>query len=278
MSVNIEHTDIIQLFRQFKHHLTQLNQHICHELNHLPKWIADTNFETLNYDEEHLLAALMQLAPQTEMPQATYACPGAVGCTHDTMQLITQLNQTKSEFKALIQQFLRVHQYDDTKIIRDLLKKDGHGLIKLKHVYRHIKVIDYHPRRIALGQSRSSSHRVISIDDAINLLNRTGQGAHIDIQIKQVQQLPMHSTLVILRKIPAHWVANISTFKDNAEGMSTTVKIKSSLPIFYIHDASLPMPVVEFAKKRSKEKQRSDKKLEDEAFLPSISAYRYSQA
>lgn len=264
---------IINQFELFKLTLEQLLAHIDNELQHYPLWVSNDE-KSFSSDRNQLIQSLSLLTPQDETPQATFSSPGVVACNLDTIELIKHLNLIKTQFKNNVQLFLKTKKSSDTRLIREILRRNGHGLVKLKHVYRHLKHIDYHPRRIALGHSRSSSHRIISINEAIQLLNQIGQGKHIDIQINQLYQLDKHTPLVILRKIPAHWIANVSTFK-NLEGISSTTKIKSSLPVFYLHQSRFDLPIVEFAIKRSKETQRSDKKLQDEPFLPSISAYRY---
>jgi hypothetical protein len=67
---------------------------------------------------------------------------------------------------------------------------------------------------------------------------------------------------------------NVS-FRD-ASGALVMDKIHTSLPIFFLKDPKAALPEVRFSSPRRTPKQaRSDKKVEDSPFLPSISAYRY---
>lgn len=54
-------------------------------------------------------------------------------------------------------------------------------------------------------------------------------------------------------------------------------KMKTPLPLFYLHNSDLASPKVIFSKKYKKRKttSRLDKKIEEVPFLKSIKAYQY---
>lgn len=233
-----------------------------------------TQDEELTASRPRLIEALTCLSPLQEAPQETFSCPGVVAGNYHTGILIQELNQSKTQFKKVVKEYLLTQNSKDTALVRALLRAHGEPVIKLKHVYRTLKWVAYHPRRIALGQAISSTHRIISLAEAELLLTRVGRGKHISYQLDQLKTLAPHSSLVIARQVPAHWIANVATVK-NEQGISLTTKIKSSLPVFYLHNVHLTPPAVVWARKHTKQALRMDKKIEETPFLPSISAYKY---
>jgi len=131
---------------------------------------------------------------------------------------------------------------------------------------------------MAWTKAKNGSNVTVSKIQAKDLLLKKGQGKHIELQLLQLNALKENDTLIIHRDIKPYWVVNVASFK-NSEGRSITEKVRTSLPLFYIHDSEFPVPVVCFSHKADRDKTgfRADKRLEDKPFLPSISAYRYRQ-
>lgn len=134
----------------------------------------------------------------------------------------------------------------------------------------------YHPRRIAWSKSKKCRHVIVSTNRAKELLLNLGGGEHIDVQLSKLSILNESDKLVIYRPLKDYWGINISSFKD-ADGLSKVERIREeSLPLFYLHDKKLPLPMVCFSKKINRSADhRSDKILEEVPFLKSIHAYRY---
>lgn len=268
--------DVVGAFEKVISALNALCLHVHDELHGFPVWV-DKGDLSLVPDRDKVIYVLKHLSPMEGLsPQETFACVGAVGGNSVTLALVAAVNQAKDDFREVVNRFLSGDENRETAIIRRLLALNGYPGIRLKQVFRHIRSVEYHPRRISFVKGRHNSHRIITAKQAEQKLNAVGQGMHIDIQLAKLSLLEPHARLVIHRDVQSHWLANVSTFK-NDSGRSKTVKVPTSLPLFYLHESRQPTPVVTFARKyeRIKAQSRADKQIEENVFLPSIQAFRY---
>ncbi|MGQ3887489.1 DNA replication terminus site-binding protein [Legionella sp. CNM-1927-20] len=269
--------DIIDCFNALLKNLEEFKIHVYQELKNNPVWINDpSNKEILISDYNHFIAALTDFYPgDLETPQHTKSFQGALGGNLTTLQLVNSVNKSKDQLKAVINEYLNEIKTKDTQVIHTLLKNARFPRLKLKQVYRHIPCIDYHPRRITFTQVKHNSHKVISKKELAARLDKIGKGRHIDVQQQKLQYLD-DDKLAIHRDTQSLSAVNIATFK-NEEGLSFTRKLMTSMPIVYLQQDNLPLPEVGYSRrqKRSLSTVRSDKKIEDEVFLPSAAAYRY---
>lgn len=256
--------------------LATCNAHIQNELSELPLWV-DNGAEVFVKNRTKVIFALGNFAPtQGLSPQETFKCPGVVAATPQTLALIDKVNQAKSTFKELVRRCQQSTQQDTPKFVRDTLARAGYPGVKLKQVFRHIIYIDYHPRRIAWTKGKHTTSKQLSKQASEKLLDKAGQGLHIEIQKIKLSGLPQHTKLIKHRAIKPGWIVNIGAFKEN--NCSAYEDIRTALPIFYLHNQQLPNPIVCFAKPRLQtRKMRVDKQIESVAFLPSISVYRYKK-
>lgn len=271
---------IITAFEAVEKCLNALCLHIHDALQDYPLHVDKGNKELVS-EPDLVIYALKHLKPTPGLsPQQTFACMGAVGCTVDTLTLIDTVNAAKDSFRRIIDTYLKQLSptQRDTAIIRDILARHGHPSIKLKQVYRHIKYLNYHPRKISFTQVAHSTHKPVTRPMAEKLLHEVGEGKHIEVQLAKISLLSPHDKLIIRRDIHDCWLINVATYKNN-EGRSTFSKIWTSLPLFYVLDEQLPLPQIGFSKIYDKHKKgpRADKMLEDKPFLTSISAYRYKR-
>lgn len=264
---------LINAYEQVTSALDTLCLHLQQDLANLPVWVAEG--QTFHTNRKLLLHALKHVGPTPSLtPQETYACPGAVACIPETIELIQTLNIAKDAFKAAIATIKNNTTQDLSKTIRCVLAQAGYTAIKLKQVYRHIPYIAYHPRRIAWSKGKHGLNKTISLNEAERLLLKAGQGKHIDVQLAKLATLDDKTRLVIHRDIKPCWVVNIATFKEGTQ--SRFEDIKTSLPLFYLHDAECAPPVVGFSTPNERTVVvRTDKTLEEKPFLPSIHAFRY---
>lgn len=267
------------LLSNFKILLTQLSHltaHLQHDIPANRYWQSEESESQLGSAKDNLILVINNLDTVNGSAQETFACLGAIGGTPLTLELVTLCNNAKDEFKNTAIQYMESCKTTDTKIIRQCLQQAGYPQTKLKHVYRHIRSIDFHPRRIAFTKVKHNSHRIITQKTAADMLFSLDGGTHIAIQQALLNQLPPHEKLVIHRDVKPVWAANISTFK-NEENVSNHQRLLTSLPIIYCFNPELPPTLLELTKPHAnkKSKVRSDKKIEENPFLSSISAYRY---
>ena len=156
----VDNYQLVQSYLLILKALAKLAQHIRHELTNYPVWVNDEG--VLIHDREKVISAFSHFLPGGASPQQTYACPGAVAANTATFELIVQLNKLKDAFKQKVNNSLEHQEHKDTSIVRTALANAGYSGIKLKQVYRHIRCVDFHPRRISFTKTRHNSHRVIN--------------------------------------------------------------------------------------------------------------------
>lgn len=267
---------LINLFEALLSVLNQLNAHIQTDLKGLPVWVVANDENRFEANRAKITFALANFGPTMGLTaQETFKCPGVVACTAVTLRLIGAVNEAKSAFKKLVGDCHQQEKYQDIpKFVRDILAHTGYPGIKLKQVFRHIPAISYHPRRIAWSKGKHTTSKYLSKHDSEQLLNKAGQGRHIEIQKIKLSRLNNKTKLIKHRSIKAGWVVNIGTFKKHKR--SHYEDIRTALPLFYLHDPRLAIPLVCFSQQRdANRKIRADKLIESIPFLPSISVYRY---
>lgn len=266
-------SEIISCFQAILEQGEALSYHVLNELKHLPLWMSKN--ELLIEERSLFTEAILNFYKGGETsPQHTKSYQGALGCTEITFNLAVAFNRTKDKFKNAVKAYLDEIKYKETDVIRQILKNAGYAGLKLKQVYRHLVLLDYHPRRISFSKIKHNANCFISKEEALAKLQKTGRGIHIQVQEDKLHK-SLEQGLVIHRETPSTWIANVSTFK-NENNLSISKKIITSLPLLYLHEEGKPHPEVTYGNKQQKErKQRSDKKIENEVFLRSIHAYRY---
>jgi hypothetical protein len=267
---------IIEHYQIILSTLEKLASHIKQDLNTYPSWIKEEDKIISDFDK--LINAFCYFLPGGPTPQHTFACPGAFAGNEQTILLVDTVNQAKQQFREVANSYLANQKITDTLVVRQLLARAGYPGIKLRQVYRHIRYINFHPRRISFTRVRHNSHRIIDKQEALERVTKAGQGLHISVQQDQLRALDHDAFLVIHRDVQPIWACNISTFK-NDDGKSSFLKILTSIPLLYLHDSTQPLPMIAFSKPITRHQlgPRCDKKIEEQVFLPSISAYRYKK-
>lgn len=273
-----DYREVVKQFEAVLAALDKLCKHIEEKLIKYPIWVNNEQGGFIA-NRTKAIEALQYLTFVSGLQaNETYTCPGVVGATKQTVSLIERVNQAKDDFKSASQAYLAKQPMcpNHTKLIRRILTLSGYPRISLKHAYRHLTCLSYHPRRIAWTRAKSGSHVIINRLKAQELLLKAGQGKHIDVQLDKLKQLRKGERLVIFHEIKHGWYVNVSNFKSRA-GHTLTKKIRCALPIFYLHNENLPTPEVCFSSKmhRDTKSHRVDKKIQDIPFLDSINAYRY---
>lgn len=270
----ISELDVVSCFKKIIEKRKKVRSHLLEEWNGDSLWISEEH-NNLTCDIYLFTNALLDIyRNQQRSPQHTSSWQGALGGSAITLQTIKELNQAKSLFKDTVRGYLKVAKQRETTIIHELLFNAGFKPVKLMQVYRQIPIVDYHPRRISFTLVRHNSQKKITKGQAIEKLIKAGQGSHIDNQLDKLNRQGNDINLIVHREISQLWAANIGTFKDENNRSSTT-KIMTSLPIIYLHQPTLPQPLVSYSEKRTSRKPRADKKIEKEVFLKSIRTYRY---
>ena len=215
----------------------------------------------------------MEVNPRLKSPKHTSSYQGALGADDETITCAMAYNAAKIQFKDAVKHVLIEKKQRDTTVIHQLLKEGGLGRFQLKQVYRHIPILNEHPRCIGFSQACHNSKIKIAAHEAQKRLLEVGQGIHIDIQLQKLGAGPANLVIHQQTKSPL-WLANISSFKKENNRVSNQ-RLFTSMPILYPQQSNQPNPDVYFSASRKNRRARTDKCLESDVFLPSIHAYRY---
>jgi hypothetical protein len=266
---------VIEHFKALHYQLNELAEHISNDLASYPVWVMDKGELTNNRNIAEKI--FLEFSHHSNLGQETLSCPGSIAGNLKTVDLVKNINEAKSVFQATCSFYLKMLDTRDTQPIRKLLGGIGYPDIKLRQIYRKINYINFHPRKISFTLSKHNSHRVVSKKEALDKLNKLGQGSHIHWQCDLIKKMD-DEKIVIHDEIKPIWAVNLSTFKKE-DGKSDFMKILTRLPIIYLHDFNLPPPQVNFSRgyERKNNSPRADKKIETEPFLPSLRGYKYKK-
>ncbi len=212
----------------------------------------------------------------------TRARHGIVLADDDLIILINKINKQKDHFRNSVKttraeltqsQWLEEFGKLGQANLRDALHYSGLTRIHLRQCYRHIPLLEEHPKTIGFSWYVSGrSIRKISVETAEQALIALGEDKpHIKLQLQKLQQLSSYANLAQMQTLAPVVRANI-VFENSRKAMNT------SLPIF-IPDTGIGLP--KFNKidltppEARSRKVRADLKVDPEPFLSSIRAHLY---
>lgn len=195
------------------------------------------------------------------------------------------LNTTKDAFKhsSTLLQKQQPDSWRDIKTqlnmryanLRESLYFTGLARLHLKQCWRTLSIIEYPAQRIAFNWYKSGrSIQKISAEEAYKQLLRLDTSSpHIQIQLETVAKLPPSTALAKVQNQAPVMRANVL---GTHAGATLREAMNCSLPLI-IRGSELPeisWPETEPPEQRSRAK-RSDNKLEETPFLPSIRVHKY---
>lgn len=210
------------------------------------------------------------------VPQATLDLANNVNKLKDTLKHQTQVmqKQNKQHWLELKGQLARRHPS-----VQAQLHFSGLSRLHLKQTWRTITVINRTPVRIGFNWYHSGrSIQKVSVQQAYDALSRLDTtSSHIQTQLSAVAKLSVNTPLAKVQNLAPTMRANL--FYDDGE-TPLRQAMNISLPIlFKSHkDGTLPQhnePEIEAPTQRQRA-VRSDRKIEDSPFLPSIRVHRYN--
>jgi len=217
----------------------------------------------------------------------TRSCFGLIAASEEQLATAKTINQQKDQLKTLFGQ-LQKHdksqwlelkgQLGKQHSLRDNLKLSGLNRLHLKQTWRHIPITQRTPCRVGFNwYSSGRSIQKISVQQAFDALNQLDTSSkHIQTQLAMLGKLPSNTPLAKVQNLAPTMRANLF-YKDDALPLRQAFNI--SLPILFNTDAKGVFPqhnepelVAPAERKRA---VRSDRKIEDDAFLPSLRVHRY---
>ena len=220
----------------------------------------------------------------------TRSCFGFIAVPDTTLQIAHEVNQLKDTFKQQVQALQKHNKQHWLELkgqlarrhpsLQEQLHFSGLSRLHIKQTWRTITVINRTPSRIGFNWYHSGrSIQKISVQQAYDALSRLDTGStHIQTQLAAVAKLSSQTPLAKVQNLAPTMRANL--FYDDGE---TPLRhaMNISLPILFRshNERKLPQhnePEIEPPQSRQRA-IRSDRKIEDEPFLPSIRVHRYNQ-
>ena len=257
----------------------------------LPAWVSLTQRElaqgmAMRSKAVHLYRALWYEDGQDG--RGTLTCPGIVAASQETLEAATECNAAKDAFKASVLALKQLSRVDARDVMADLycrnqevaviMKRMGVARLNLKQAYRHIPFLTARPRKI--GFTWSKQGRTIqrtTVAEAKRLLERRRPTPQVELELTRLSQVPETEILARVRGVCPHLRANV-VFASPA-GVERRL-LQTPLPLLSPLEAGEPLPEFVPISPQPPETlrlQRSDVRIEEKVFLPSIGVYRYRQ-
>ncbi|NJN48378.1 MAG: hypothetical protein HC808_20005 [Candidatus Competibacteraceae bacterium] len=285
----------IELLETFQQLLSCLNL-FCAAVRHdqrLPAWVSRTDQEINAGLEVRAKAISLYQALWYEDSQdgrETLTCPGIIGASPATLEAAHTCNGAKDAFKAAVLQLKTLSKTEAGLLMTDLhrrneevataMKRMGAARLNLKQAYRHIPLLDSRPLKI--GFTWSKQGRTIqrtSVGETRRLLERRRETPQIRQELSRLNSLPDSEQLARVRGVCPHLRANI-VFADGGKVSNHRRLIQAPLPILVPLQANKPLPdfvPIDTEPQDNPRLRRSDVRIEDDVFLPSIRVYRYRE-
>lgn len=284
----------IDLLERFEHMLAAIDA-VCAAVRGdaaLPVWVPRTDQEqeaglTLRAKAVQLYHTLWYEDGQDG--RETVTCPGIVGASPSTLDIARACNAAKDAFKKAVLALKGLSRADANALLMDLHKRNeqvaeamqrlGAARLNLKQAYRHLPVLDARP--IKIGFTWSKQGRTIqrtSVAEARRLLERRAETPQVQLELRRLADISPAEILARVRSVCPHLRANV-VFQ-TPHGIQRRL-IQAPLPILVplargerLPDY-VPVPAEPTASLRL---QRSDIRIEEQVFLPTIRVHRYRQS
>lgn len=223
----------------------------------------------------------------------TRSCYGLVMADQQLIDLAHTVNKAKDSFKALVQQVQVINKdwwlQEKSRLnsrhenLRQKLYFTGLSRIHLKQLYRHIPILPQRPEKIGFTwYSNGRSIKRLSVAQAQAKLLAMGEDkSHIQQQLQNLNTLPEHEVLAQIQTQVPVVRANLVYKILNDKGHSETVRkaMNVSLPILVPDENNPLLPsfnqIDDQPPAARTRVARSDFKICENAFLPSLRVHRY---
>ena len=257
-----------------------------------PAWVSRTDSEIENSVDVRAKAAWLYHALWYEEGQdgrATVTCPGIIGATLATVNEAYACNAAKDDFKKAILALKTLKKSQADEFIAELhqrsaevnsaMQRMGAARLNLKQAYRHIPILDVRPIKIGFTWSKQGKTiQRTTVSEARRLLEKRRDMPQVRNDLNRLQQIPNDEVLARVRTVCPHLRANVVF--ENAINTLDRRLIQAPLPIIVPLRPGerlpefVPIPPVPLGNPRL---QRSDVRIEDDVFLPTIRTFRYRQ-
>ncbi|MHB0777679.1 DNA replication terminus site-binding protein [Halomonas sp. WWR20] len=214
---------------------------------------------------------------------------GLIAADSSLMEAVARVNAEKVAFASLIRQVQETKPGMIAEIkaslpfrhpmLNEHLKQQGLARLHLKQSWRHIPVADTELSKVRMSwySSGRSIQRFTVNQVEKMLLSMDVDAPHIRIQLKKLASIPSGEPLARVQRQAPLMRANLF-FRQPLNDGRLRRAMNVALPLFVpspdgrLPDYNIPPPFPPEKRVRAK---RSDERLEEEAFLPSLRVYRY---
>jgi len=277
------HQELVTAFDRLTAQLTQLAEQLLS--SDLPLWLPLTDSEQrAAIDPRRKAVALYcNLWHQGDGDgRRTDSRHGLVAIDALIAAQVERVNAAKQQFQTALGPF-RAQQAEWRKALqsrgtelREALASKGLTRLHLKQCYRLLPLEQRHPQRVGFNWYSSGRSIKRMTPEAVQqaLLKMGADKPHISLQLAQLAQLAAHTPLAQVQQQAPLMRCNLS-FADGAIRHAMNL----SLPLLFLQQPGAPFPVYNeppLAAPSGRQRQvRSDCRLEETPFLPSLRIHRY---
>ncbi len=248
------------------------------------------SFESPTADAAWLRQVLLDVWYQDGQDgRATRSHVGLVAADEAVMESVARVNATKKAFAALLAEIRSAVPSLIPEIkavlpfrhpaLHDHLRGTGLARLHLKQCWRAIPLAEAPVARVRLAwyASGRSIKRLTVREAEQKLLNLDSDAPHVRIQLRRLAGIPDGEPLAQVQSQAPLMRANLFYREPLEDGRSRRA-MNIALPLFVpspdgrLPDHNLPPSAPPATRTRAR---RSDERLEDTAFLPSLRVYRY---
>ncbi|GGX51215.1 DNA replication terminus site-binding protein [Saccharospirillum salsuginis] len=248
-------------------------------------WIAPWAGSVRAPDLEDLLLDLWYQEDQDGRETRIY--PGLIALNREQITLAAEVNMAKDQFRKVVHAMKEEDSVRWREIqgqlarryqgLNEAMSREGLSRLHLKQVFRHMPLVVKRPDRVGLSwyTSGRSIQRITKQEAWDRLTQLNTESAHIRIQMERLSALPDNEPLARVQRQAPVLRANLVFADGRRKSMNVSLPLLfpsqgvNELPDFSVPPATPP-----------NERQRlvrSDNKLEEEPWLPSIRVHRYRQ-
>lgn len=273
---------IFQKFEKLRSTMTNFSRSV--EQDNRPLWLADWHTNPA-FGLEPILNDLWYHEDQDGRETRNY--PGLVSLSREQFTFANEINLLKDEFRSAVHQ-IKEHDNQEWRELQgklarryqrlnEQLQREGLNRLHLKQLFRHIPLIVQRPEKVGFSWYTSGrSIKKITRQEAYSLLCKLNTDAtHIKIQLERLAAINDREPLARVQNQAPVLRANVVFPDKKRRSMNVSLPLmfpgegKQALPEFNV---PLPSPPAERSRL-----VRSDNRIEDEPFLPSIRVHRYTQ-
>jgi hypothetical protein len=210
--------------------------------------------------------------------------PGLVESSPATISALRELNRAKLHFKASVlslrkeaggqrlETLLRSLTTDRRRdaAVRKMLEETGMIGLDLRLCYRNFQCLDGGARAVSWTWIRkTTSVRKISHSDAVALAEKALEGDALLVALNRLASVPSSEMFAVRRPVATHLRANVWI------GPGKPIGVVAHSPLFFPAGHGAPEKVWDYAPSVRPRLRRSDRLIDDEAFIHALSLHRY---